>query len=597
MASVYDFEASPCKLKKGSSCTAEDAENHVPEEESDYSEIGSDGEEIIDGNTEDGSDLDQVSPAPSDDDDHEGPEEDLRNSEEAYLPVWTTNFQEVNVPYFTAPTGHKLPDDFALDEATPLDFFMLYFTNNLFADIVKYTNEYAQWSIRAKGDRYRDIGWKRDGSSNTTLPEVKAYFGILIMCGVSPANRVKQYWSSDPFLNNAGVSAVMARNRFEKISQYFHVSDRRREPGKNSPSYDRLFKIRPVIEQMSKLFPKYQHPAPSQTIDEGMVAFKGRVSYLQYMPAKPIKRGLKVFIRCDSETGYMHQFEVYLGKSRTTGPQGLYFDVVDNLTKPIRGQNHRLYTDNLYTSITLWKHLFQHGIFATGTIRKHRKGLPAEVRENKKLLRGEYRTYQDVNFPNLTATVWADNRVVRYCSTMAKPSLRMSTMRRIGATYHRMGQPHAGVLYAKHMGGVDRFDQLRAKYRVGRFSKKSWKYLFNFLLTSAIVNAWILYSSYSRRKVKKTYDQNDFRLELAKELIGGYSYRDPKPTQLYMGPVDPVNVAAHVNTHMGSKWNRQCHTHTRYYGQNIRKRTAFGCKQCGVHLCKDCHYLFHGQIN
>ena len=37
-------------------------------------------------------------------------------------------------------------------------------------------------------------------------------------------------------------------------------------------------------------------PGQNQTIEEAMVAFKGRLSYMQYMPAKPIKRGIKVWL-------------------------------------------------------------------------------------------------------------------------------------------------------------------------------------------------------------------------------------------------------------------------------------------------------------
>ena len=33
----------------------------------------------------------------------------------------------------------------------------------------------------------------------------------------------------------------------------------------------------------------HYRPSKNQTIDEGMVAFKGQLSYMQYMPAKPIK--------------------------------------------------------------------------------------------------------------------------------------------------------------------------------------------------------------------------------------------------------------------------------------------------------------------
>jgi hypothetical protein len=36
------------------------------------------------------------------------------------------------------------------------------------------------------------------------------------------------------------------------------------------------------------------NPNKEQSIDEGMIAFKGRLSFKQYLPAKPTKFGIKV---------------------------------------------------------------------------------------------------------------------------------------------------------------------------------------------------------------------------------------------------------------------------------------------------------------
>ena len=54
-------------------------------------------------------------------------------------------------------------------------------------------------------------------------------------------------------------------------------------------------------------------------------------------------KGLKLWLRCDAKTGYCNQFSVYLGKNTETGPNGLIFDVIDDLTKPIRHKNHRVF--------------------------------------------------------------------------------------------------------------------------------------------------------------------------------------------------------------------------------------------------------------
>lgn len=44
-----------------------------------------------------------------------------------------------------------------------------------------------------------------------------------------------------------------------------------------------------------------------------MIAFKGRLSFRQYMPAKPTKYGIKVWMATDSDNGYVANFSVYLG--------------------------------------------------------------------------------------------------------------------------------------------------------------------------------------------------------------------------------------------------------------------------------------------
>jgi len=39
------------------------------------------------------------------------------------------------------------------------------------------------------------------------------------------------------------------------------------------------------------------------SVDEAMVAFKGRSTLKQYMPMKPVKQGFKVWMLVDAHTG------------------------------------------------------------------------------------------------------------------------------------------------------------------------------------------------------------------------------------------------------------------------------------------------------
>ena len=58
----------------------------------------------------------------------------------------------------------------------------------------------------------------------------------------------------------------------------------------------RLHKIRPILDMTRRAFQKQMNPPREQAVDEGMIKYKGRYFARQYMPNKPVKRGLKVYI-------------------------------------------------------------------------------------------------------------------------------------------------------------------------------------------------------------------------------------------------------------------------------------------------------------
>ena len=72
------------------------------------------------------------------------------------------------------------------------------------------------------------------------------------------------------------------------------------------------------------------------------------------------------------------------------------------------------------------------------------------------------------------------------------------------------------------MSGVNENDQLQGYYAVRTKSTKCYKYIFWFLFDVAIVNSFILYKrvpTVGKKSLK------EFRVELAKQLIGSYSSR------------------------------------------------------------------------
>lgn len=79
------------------------------------------------------------------------------------------------------------------------------------------------------------------------------------------------------------------------------------------------------------------------------------------------------------------------------------------------------------------------------------------------------------------------------------------------------------------MRGADRSDQYIGLYNVGRRSRKWWKRVFSHIVECCALNAYVLDShihplEHALRGRKKR-DFLTFRLQLAEELIGGFSSR------------------------------------------------------------------------
>ena len=115
--------------------------------------------------------------------------------------------------------------------------------------IEKGKNDYSQWYQTNK--RIIDPDYPNRLWYPISRQEISAYVGLLIIFGLSPSAQTRDYWSSDPFLCNDYVKKIITEKRFEKMTQYFHCSDRGSEPPRGSPNYDPLFKTRILITSLS----------------------------------------------------------------------------------------------------------------------------------------------------------------------------------------------------------------------------------------------------------------------------------------------------------------------------------------------------------
>ena len=81
---------------------------------------------------------------------------------------------------------------------------------------------------------------------------------------------------------------------------------------------------------------------------------------------------------------------LHVGKDDSISTElGMTSGVVLRLVEPICGRGHHLYTDNLYTSPSLFTELRLLGIGACGTLRMNRRGIPPEAKASLRRERRE----------------------------------------------------------------------------------------------------------------------------------------------------------------------------------------------------------------
>lgn len=513
-------------------------------------------------------------------------------------PNWSQDFLPIYVRPFTAPSGPNLPEGFNCATDELVDYFRLFWTDTLFETVARNTNSYFVHRLgikRVLRPDFKDTEWY-----DTDPTEMKAFHGVLIYMGLLGQKSFKNYWSNSKFLGNAGIKSVFSLKRFCKLLENFHYSNRQEELRPGQPGYNKLQKMSFVVDHLNELFPKYFLPPKNFALDESIIPFSGRVSFLQFLKDKPTRKGVKVWV-LSSETNYCHKFTIYEGKNSTTpGKNGSLFDVVDKLTTGIRGRNHTLFMDNLYSSVPLFKYLLTKQIYCTGTVRCQRKFLEPNIKNMRTLERGHHKMVQDADLSNLTFCVWSDTKLVRFLSTCSPPDLVSTTVRRIGGTRTQLPIPFVAKNYSKHYSSVDKLDFMicHKKYgRMGPSSKKFWRHLLVYCLNLAIANAYIIFKHANTNPKYKKLTQFGFREIIANQLIGTFTSRKRPPTAAGSGMNNvPENSGQHKLVRMPVRRGRRCSTHSKVK-PDAKKHvdTRFGCPACNQFYCRLCFPIVHSK--
>jgi hypothetical protein len=342
-------------------------------------------------------------------------------------------------------------------------------------------------------------------------------------------------------------------------------------------------------------------PEECHSVDEQIVPFTGKSSLKQYIRNKPKKWGYKVWVR-SGVSGYMYDFEIYQGAHghRPEKNLGLCADVVMRLSQNIQGKNHKLYFDNLFTTLDLLKALRDKDIYAVGTLRKNRLMGAENVLLSDREMKERGTCCFSTSSDDITITKWNDNSFVYVASTFAgyEPTSTVVRWEKKSKKYIEVCRPKAVEVYNKHMGGVDLTDFLVSCYRHSLKHKRWYLRLFFHFLNVSIINGWII-----ARWEGDTADLLGFRSALARALINkGWSMKDRRPGRqtAMCQPSKLSNVRTAVpdeirlNLGLGH-WPKKTtdKNASRCISQYCSSKTRYFCSACRKALCPECFETYH----
>jgi len=315
--------------------------------------------------------------------------------------------------------------------------------------------------------------------------------------------KVKDYWSEDPLLKTS-FPKYRSRDRFLQILSRLHLADN------ESPeaSKDKLHKVRSYYDYLQNKWQEYYTIGPNIIIDEGVIPYTGCLAFLQYIKNKPHKWGIKVYLLCDSKTGYCMKSIIYTGKKDTSTKQ-TPTEVVEHLMSGYENRGKTLYIDNYYTSYYLLNKMRDANIACTGTLRANRIGDTSLL---KAMGKEETLFYLDQEKKNVLC-LWQDRKIVKMLSNTGSTSIITKQITK-GDQIKIRSMPKLIEDYNAKARGVDLSNQLCLHYRHPHSTRKWWRVIFEYLLEVCISNAFIIY-----RKWRPNYKHKAFLMEIIKELL------------------------------------------------------------------------------
>ena len=446
------------------------------------------------------------------------------------------------------------------------------------------------------------------------------------------------YWSTNPGLRNPLICRTLTIHQFETLSKWPGCCDPKNDPDtwptetteQKKHQFCKKMKyphypVKPVWEVVLAKCLSNFHPPQQLAMDKAMIGYKGFKAVVRkvFMQGKPTRYGFKLYAVATTG-GYMLIFLLH----KTSRVKTTLADIAYKTMEPFLNKSHHFYTDKAYTGVALANKLRSKATYLTGSIKTNAAKLPSSLSGNPNKNPERYQIIREMNKTrrgtiyvrqkgNLTYTLWEDSKIVSILSN-AYNGFRNKTTDFVTRNYSTDGvaaatqqQVAVAVDYNKHMGGVDRSDQLRSYYSTARKSNIWWRQLLYFLLDIAMTNAYICAKFY-----RPNLTHLDFTMEVVDGLINGYFHQTAKQRKFKSQqprkakPVPENQGPAHYLVRMDIKFGKQfaeCKRSGRHQpsvSDGVNRKpivSRFGCQACGIHLCRttvrNCFRRYHSPFH
>lgn len=458
----------------------------------------------------------------------------------------------------------------------PGEIFSLFFD----AEVLNFLCENTNKNAAAKQKTEKTSTWREINPE-----ELKKFIGMLLYMSVLRLPKMSDFWRRKTIFHVSFPATVMPEERFFAILSHLHMSDPEKdkinEEVKGTKCYDRLHRVRPLMEMMCKRCKAIYHPRQHLVVEEKMEGSKARLNMKQYIKAKPSKWWLKLFVLSDIN-GYTFNFQLYTDKSKLASESGISFDAAaDLVSKDFLGSGYIICVDDLHTSPLLFQHLSQEGFGAYEAYKPEIVDVPSKCTKapSTRSPQGSIRWIRDGDLLQMDTSEATVCRVVHPEDDGDSAHHRLKEE----GEEQEISIPEPTTV-TEHTGEEDSSDQTGST----SVHEKTGITVFHHLFEIAVRNSFVIHKDQCDSVQQKPMTRQCFEEELAAHLLG--VSRNNKLEKSLEDQHLPVRMnSGQPGAQRASMERRRCRV--------CHRSTAWMCENCLVGLClqpnRNCYWHYH----